>query len=274
MIKFFRKIRQQLLNENKFSKYFLYAIGEILLVVIGILIALAINNQNAQRKEIEQEQIILKQLKEDYKANLAQLDNKIEMRHEIIAQSLEILEMSSNSSTISADSLTIRFATLFMDPTFDPIDIDVVSSGNIKFIRNDSLKRFLSHWTSDIKAYVESEQIQHDHYISEIIPFMKQVGIMRNVNHVFWNAQKLRKGFLDKGANNKVLTPGMSSKGIEVQSILENPHLEGLLTFVFTFAQVCNLEGQTLKERMQRTLEIIENEIKEEKRKANKVYKP
>ena len=66
----------------------------------------------------------------------------------------------------------------------------------------------------------------------------------------------------------------MSSKGIEVQSILENPHLEGLLTFVFTFAQVCNLEGQTLKERMQRTLEIIENEIKEEKRKANKVYKP
>ena len=93
---FFRKIRQQLLNENKFSKYFLYAIGEILLVVIGILIALAINNQNAQRKEIEQEQIILKQLKEDYKANLAQLDNKIEMRHEIIAQSLEILEMSSN----------------------------------------------------------------------------------------------------------------------------------------------------------------------------------
>jgi hypothetical protein len=261
MIKFFRKIRQQLLNENKFSKYFLYAIGEILLVVIGILIALAINNQNAQRKEIEQEQIILKQLKEDYKANLAQLENKIEMRHEIIAQSLDILGMSSNSSTISADSLSIRFATLFMDPTFDPIDIDVVSSGKINLIRNDSLKRFISHWTSDIKAYVESEQIQHEHYISEVIPFMKKVGIMRNVNHVFWSAQKLRMGFLDKGENNEVLTPGMSSKEIDVQSILENPNLEGLLTFVFTFSQVCNLEGQTLKKRMQQTLEIIENEI-------------
>ncbi len=51
MIKFFRKIRQQLLTENKFSKYLIYAIGEILLVVIGILIALQINNWNEGEKE-------------------------------------------------------------------------------------------------------------------------------------------------------------------------------------------------------------------------------
>ena len=167
MIKFFRKIRQKLLNENKFSKYLIYAIGEIILVVIGILIALAVNTQNEQRKEIKQEQIILKQLNDDYKANLVQLENKIEMRNKIISQSLDILNIASNSSTISTDSLTIRFATLFMDPTFDPIDINLESTGNIKLIRNDSLKRLLSHWTSDIKAYVESEQIQHEHYISE-----------------------------------------------------------------------------------------------------------
>ncbi len=50
MIKFFRKIRQKLLTENKFSKYLIYAIGEIILVVIGILIALQINNANENRK--------------------------------------------------------------------------------------------------------------------------------------------------------------------------------------------------------------------------------
>lgn len=50
MIKFFRRIRQRLLSENKFSKYLIYAIGEIILVVIGILIALQINNWNQQRK--------------------------------------------------------------------------------------------------------------------------------------------------------------------------------------------------------------------------------
>ena len=51
MIKFFRKIRQQLLSENKFSKYLIYAIGEIVLVVIGILIALSINNWNQEKIE-------------------------------------------------------------------------------------------------------------------------------------------------------------------------------------------------------------------------------
>ena len=50
MIKFFRKIRQKLLTENKFSKYLLYAFGEIILVIIGILIALSINNWNEEKK--------------------------------------------------------------------------------------------------------------------------------------------------------------------------------------------------------------------------------
>ena len=50
MIKFFRKIRHQLLSENRVSKYILYAIGEIVLVVVGILIALQINNWNENKK--------------------------------------------------------------------------------------------------------------------------------------------------------------------------------------------------------------------------------
>ena len=51
MLRFFRQIRQRLLTDNKFSKYLLYAIGEILLLVIGILIALQINNWNEEKKE-------------------------------------------------------------------------------------------------------------------------------------------------------------------------------------------------------------------------------
>ncbi|MDP5158382.1 MAG: DUF6090 family protein [Flaviramulus sp.] len=65
MIKFFRRIRQQLLTENKFSKYLLYAFGEIILVVLGILIALQINNWNENRKTDAQVGKSLKALRSD-----------------------------------------------------------------------------------------------------------------------------------------------------------------------------------------------------------------
>ena len=65
MIKYFRRIRQRLLSENKFSKYLIYAIGEIILVVIGILIALSINNSNELRKTREAEKVYLKEIKSD-----------------------------------------------------------------------------------------------------------------------------------------------------------------------------------------------------------------
>ena len=75
MIKFFRKIRQKLLTENKFSKYLIYAIGEIVLVVVGILIALQINNQNESRKEKELEieliNLLISDLEEKRKENLS-----------------------------------------------------------------------------------------------------------------------------------------------------------------------------------------------------------
>jgi len=86
MIKFFRKIRQKLLSENKFSKYFLYAIGEIILVVIGILIALQINNWNETRKVkstlSDYTESLIKDLKKDTiilneQIRSADLDNEI-----------------------------------------------------------------------------------------------------------------------------------------------------------------------------------------------------
>ncbi len=70
MIKFFRKIRQKLLSENKFGKYLTYAIGEIVLVVIGILIALQINNWNEKQKLAEKTQEYYGQLLDDLKSDI------------------------------------------------------------------------------------------------------------------------------------------------------------------------------------------------------------
>ncbi|MFC7357066.1 DUF6090 family protein [Jejudonia soesokkakensis] len=77
MLKFFRKIRQRLLTENKFSKYLLYAIGEIVLVVIGILIALQINNLNQKAQEKEQLEASLELMQLNLKEDLRKLDKQI-----------------------------------------------------------------------------------------------------------------------------------------------------------------------------------------------------
>lgn len=75
MIKFFRKIRYDLMEKSKTGKYFKYAIGEIMLVVIGILIALSINNANEQRKSENEINSILKQIRNDLATNIKESDD-------------------------------------------------------------------------------------------------------------------------------------------------------------------------------------------------------
>ena len=69
MITLFRRFRQRLLSENKFSKYLIYAIGEIILVVIGILIALQVNNWNQNRIDSKIEKQLLTELLENLEVN-------------------------------------------------------------------------------------------------------------------------------------------------------------------------------------------------------------
>ena len=69
MIKFFRRIRQNLLSEGKTSKYLKYAIGEIVLVMIGILLALQVNNWNENRKSLHTSKVLLKEIVEDLKTD-------------------------------------------------------------------------------------------------------------------------------------------------------------------------------------------------------------
>lgn len=139
MIKFFRHIRLSLINENKMGKYFKYAIGEILLVVIGILIALQINNWNENRKDIAKEQVLLQQLREDYQTNLLQLEEKMATRQKILVSAVALLEAFDYPERANRDTVIKHIAVIGNDPTFDPIKNDLNSSENLRLIRNTRL---------------------------------------------------------------------------------------------------------------------------------------
>jgi hypothetical protein len=100
MLKFFRKIRQKMLTEYKFSKYVLYGVGEIILVVIGILIAIQLNNINENRKERDKELTFLLRLKDDINSDIRDLSQKDSIAAARELSSNKALEVFYKSKTV------------------------------------------------------------------------------------------------------------------------------------------------------------------------------
>ena len=262
MIKFFRQIRQNLIMENKTSKYLKYALGEIFLVVIGILIALSINNWNEGRKNLKKEQEILIQLKEEYESNLTQLEEKMAQRSLIVQSSKKLLTVIDQNNTIHLDSLILKFTDIFRDPTFDPIKNDLITSGNIRLIQNKELKRHLSNWSSDVVALLEIEAIWSSHVNKMVLPFGTKIGLTRNVVNSWWDSQELLTWLLEQNTTTSITNIGKTRKPIDVNKILENQELEGILAAAFSWNQSGNLQSVALRNKILEILDLLNQEIK------------
>jgi len=106
MIKFFRRIRQQLLSENKFSRYLLYAIGEIALVMIGILLALQVNNWNEEKKLNQVKAQLITNMKSELEIAKSDLESLIAIVHAGQPEQALFFKHLNDDTPISADSLS------------------------------------------------------------------------------------------------------------------------------------------------------------------------
>ena len=142
MIAFFRRIRQGLLAENRFSKYLLYAIGEILLVVIGILIALQINNWNETRKTRVVEIGLLKTIKSDleFSLNDVRIDYDNNIRSQDSGNKFMRFLLGEN---MPEDSISMHFLRLSQDRHFFPktTGYESLKSSDMTIISNEALKK-------------------------------------------------------------------------------------------------------------------------------------
>ncbi len=145
MIKFFRTIRKDLMEKNKTGKYLKYAIGEIILVVIGILIALWINNQNTEQK-IEKEEIgILNNLLEGLYSAKEQSDIEISNENQLKESLLVVLGKNANKSKLGINTIS---DSLFYDilwnsnPNLPILNSysDIKNTGKIGIIKNRSIR--------------------------------------------------------------------------------------------------------------------------------------
>ncbi|MGX1927930.1 DUF6090 family protein [Flagellimonas sp. 2504JD4-2] len=163
MIKFFRHIRKSLLDQNKMGKYLKYAIGEIVLVVIGILIALQINNWNEEKKLKNEEVRFLRNFKTSLKSDIK--ENEWRSRQYLLAkEAIPVLLNHLEDDLPYQDSLKFYFGriTQTWTPRINNEVFETLKSNDLNLIANDSLRNKLVSYYSwsnnivndDINRYV------------------------------------------------------------------------------------------------------------------------
>ncbi len=163
MIQFFRKIRHQLLTESKLGKYLIYALGEIVLVVIGILIALGINNIQQNKILRQKEELYLKGLQTEFETSRLKLINLMtvnEQNYEGAARLLEYTAGTNESPTekVFSELLLQSFSfDINYNPSSSLLD-EMINSGSLKDISNDELRVRLTNWASMLQDISKQEE--------------------------------------------------------------------------------------------------------------------
>jgi hypothetical protein len=144
MIRLFRRLRQRLLFNKKFSKYFLYAVGEILILIFGILIALQVNNWNEERKRGDLELVILRAIKSDLDNDLVNCQFDLKIHYGQVNSSNIILHHLLNDLP-SNDSLNRHFLWIcdYTITTYNTAAYETLKSLGVGLVSNDSLRNEL-----------------------------------------------------------------------------------------------------------------------------------
>ena len=202
MIPFFRKIRKKMADDNKPLRYMRYAIGEIVLVVIGILIALQINAWNTSSKNKEYENFYILGIINEIEIDLDNLKIMIN-RDSLKVQSGNYLLNHFKNPSLKKDSLLLKhFTNSILVSSFRPSDVifeDMKFSGRLNFITNDTLRKKILDYYNYGDLIREALNINND--------FSHEVYL----NH-------LHSGEFDI---NSVLTPFKSKYGLNSEDLVE-----------------------------------------------------
>lgn len=185
MIKIFRNIRQKLAAENKVASYLRYAIGEIILVVIGILIALQINNWNEDRKDSMLELKILKGLQADLEKNINDVRAMITSDSLIMVSNEILLEILNDKNSQYNDSMKIYFGIINRYWVFFPqgIAYETLKSKGLTTIKNDTLRSKIVE-LYEVTYFKNSHQLdlKKDLYINSNNLINKRLRTLEEIN--------------------------------------------------------------------------------------------
>ena len=194
MLKFFRKIRKKLIDEGNLKRYLIYAVGEVLLVMIGILLALQVNNWNEQKKELKKESKLLSQLVLDLKYNLNEIKGiygSVLLRSvakDSILNHLEDVERYSEELKMYLHQIQLPGIFNLANTTYKSIE-----SGGIDALSNNTLRaKITDMYEFDFRNVEERRKLEYDIITYRLKPIMLDHLIPSQVSKIHRDRSMLK----------------------------------------------------------------------------------
>ena len=264
-MKVFRKQRQLLAAGNNLAKYLRYAFGEILLVVIGILIALQVNNWNERQKQKKKETIDLQNLIIDLKKQIKSQDRYISFEDVILQDCKDIVShYEQNNGFKKMDSIFPKINDLSIRMTFTNDNttlLEMINSGEINIIENEALKKELMEFNQYIQGFANNTMNNNNNLVDQIVVR----NVIKNSNFAFSSFSKRMKSKLIEPFQLNVITVKDNSlKTIAIQNLNEPKlRLEFInnVAFRYGLADLQKSGDEKLKAKAEQLLKQIEKEL-------------
>jgi hypothetical protein len=245
-----------MLTENKFSKYLIYAIGEIVLVVIGILIALQINNNSESRKIRNQELQYLENFKSDLTHTIEELEEFINVRNSQIKSANNIIahfkgKPITNVYDFNSDAVNVYTWTRFFQAnnTFQ----ELTYSGNLAIISNDSIKNGLLNLESIYKKIKYLED--HFRYDAEVNLYNPSYDVL--------DINTMGENYLHQISNGNMGSLAKLEKSRFKKMLKDQRQKNGFAFAIIEFSKM-NLQLEAMKKLSSDLVRIIDNEMNSE----------
>ena len=252
MLRFFRHIRQKLFLEGKVSKYLGYALGEIVLIVVGILIALQISDANEARKNRLEEQEILHGLQREYSRYFGQLEGSLESYQSKMSAMSDILRAIEFGGWLSKErTIDEAIGRLLIPPSWDSgggVRDALVQGGRLELISNRDLREKLSNWPRFYEEVRDDQHIGRDFVMQDIIPYFNSNGIDLGGPLTDWTEWPVE------------YEPWASDKQI-VKQILSDPKFKSLVQVRYAFWWHLGGEYENARDAAQEILDLIHSEL-------------
>ena len=248
MLFIFRKLRKSFFLPGKVRTYFAYAVGEVVLIVVGILIAVEIGDRNQARKDRVEETGILIQLKADFERNQKQLlQNESLLTHNISQMVSFLAIMGPQPDTYPDELIHSYVGGLRFVPRYIPITsaMDSASaSGRMSLIKNENLSMLLSFWLRRMERYQES------------------INTMLEEDLIVWEFISDHHQFRDSRIGKpKGQETGPSKFGYDQSKLLANPKLENFVESKRINADFTLIDLRALEALQQGILDLIDAEL-------------